>query len=240
MRVSLVQCRGTPDKIGQRQGRIFAASRPGLNFQRSKVQPPERTRQIFPRAHVRLVLFTFTLAAVLLAGLVCAAQAAPRRVQFGPPESQVAFRAYGLGLLPIDASFTRFDGWLTYDPDDSGTCRVELRVQVASLTTEDASLRGTIVGPDFMDAAGFPVLSYTGSCQAPGNLEGMLAMHGVTRPFALSLAWDRDGVVAEGRLLRADWGMTAMPLLGGRTVRIRVTVPLAGGRGQVSHPASAP
>ena len=34
--------------------------------------------------------------------------------------------------------------------------------------------------------------------------------------------------MAEGRLVRAEWGMTAMPLLGGRTVRIRVTVPLAG------------
>ena len=47
-------------------------------------------------------------------------------------------------------------------------------------------------------------------------------MHGVTRPFTLSLDWNPDGVVAEGRLVRADWGMTAMPLLGGRTVRIRV------------------
>ena len=32
--------------------------------------------------------------------------------------------------------------------------------------------------------------------------------------------------------------MTAMPFLGGRTVRIRVTVPLAGSREQVSHPRS--
>ena len=64
----------------------------------------------------------------------------------------------------------------------------------------------------------------------------MLAMHGVTQPFALSLDWNGDGVVAEGRLVRAEWGMTAMSFLGGRTVRIRVTVPLAGSREQVSHP----
>ena len=87
-----------------------------------------------------------------------------------------------------------------------------------------------------MDAASFPILSYAGNCQAQGDLEGMLAMHGVTRPFALSLDWSRDGVAAEGRLARADWGMTAMPLLGGRTVRIRVTVPLAGGR-QAGQPS---
>ena len=50
------------------------------------------------------------------------------------------------------------------------------------------------------------------------------------------LDWNGDGVVAEGRLVRAEWGMTAMSFLGGRTVRIRVTVPLAGSREQVSHP----
>ena len=96
-------------------------------------------------------------------------------------------------------------------------------------------MRDTIVGPDFMDAARFPDLTYTGACGATG-LGGMLTMHGITKPFALSLDWKGDGVVAEGRLVRADWGMTAMSFLGGRTVRIRVTVPLAGGREQGSHP----
>ena len=96
-------------------------------------------------------------------------------------------------------------------------------------------MRDTIVGPDFMDAASFPELNYTGTCGATG-LGGMLAMHGITKPFALSLDWNGDGVVAEGRLVRAEWGMTAMSFLGGRTVRIRVTVPLAGSREQVSHP----
>jgi hypothetical protein len=40
MRVSVVQCRGTPYEIGQLQGRVFAASRRGLSFRRSKVGPP--------------------------------------------------------------------------------------------------------------------------------------------------------------------------------------------------------
>lgn len=186
--------------------------------------------------YVTLMRPVIALAVSLLAGLACTTQAAPRRIPFGPAASEVAFRAYGLGLLPIDASFTRFDGWLTYDPDDRGTCQVELHVHVDSLVTEDPSMRDTVVGPDFMDATSFPILSYAGSCDAPGRVEGTLSMHGVTRPLALELDWGGERVVAEGRLLRADWGMTAMPLLGGRTVRIRVAVPLAGSREQVSHP----
>jgi polyisoprenoid-binding protein YceI len=102
---------------------------------------------------------------------------------------------------------------------------VELLVDVASLVTEDPSMRTTVVGPDFMDAASFPSLTYAGACQG-AELHGTLGMHGVARPFALSLTWSQGGVIAEGRLSRADWGMTAMPILGGRTVRIRVTVPL--------------
>jgi polyisoprenoid-binding protein YceI len=175
------------------------------------------------------------LLAVLLSCMtVVPAQATPRRIDFGPPASQVAFRAYGLGLLPIDGTFAQFTGSLNYDPDRPGVCQVELRVEVASLVADDGAARGRITGPEFMDAARYPSLRYTGRCQPPDDLQGMLDMHGVTRPFTLSLDWDwdRDRVVAEGRLLRADWGMTALPLLGGRTVRIRVSVPLAA---QSSH-----
>jgi polyisoprenoid-binding protein YceI len=168
-----------------------------------------------------------TLVTVLLVGSPIGAVAAPRRIEFGPPTSEVSFRAYGFGMVPIDANFARFDGWLTYDPDNPASCKVELRVHVASLTTEDVSLRSTMVGPDFMDAASFPALTYVGACDAQG-LGGTLAMHGVTKPLGLSLTWTGEGVVAAGRLARAEWGMTAMPLVAGRTIRIRVAVPLPG------------
>jgi polyisoprenoid-binding protein YceI len=186
-----------------------------------------------PWQHVRSTQFPLTMRVsllfcfVLLASTATQAQAAPRRIALAPPASEVDFRAYGLGLLPIDARFTRFTGTLAYDPDDHATCHVELTVDATSLLAQDASLHDTIVGPDFMDAAHFPSLDYAGNCQADG-LAGTLGMHGIIRPFALSLAWSRDQVMAEGSLLRADWGMTAMPILGGRTVRIRVTVPLTG------------
>jgi polyisoprenoid-binding protein YceI len=161
----------------------------------------------------------------LLAACMASAMAAPRRIELTPSTSEVGFRGYGLGLLPLDGRFTRFGGSLTYDPADHSNCGVDLVVDVASLVTEDPSMRTTVVGPDFMDAASFPSLTYAGACQGP-ELHGTLGMHGVVRPFELSLDWGQAGVVAEGRLRRADWGMTAMPILGGRTVRIRVTVPL--------------
>jgi polyisoprenoid-binding protein YceI len=161
----------------------------------------------------------------VLACLVTGAAAAPRRIALAPPGAEVAFRAYGLGLLPLDGRFASFRGWLTYDPEDRSTCQVDLAVDVASLAMTDASVRETVVGPEFMDAPRFPTLAYTGACQPPG-IGGMLGLHGVTRPLQLALTWDADRVMAEGQLHRADWGMTAMPFVAGRTVRIQVSVPL--------------
>jgi hypothetical protein len=60
----------------------------------------------------------------------------------------------------------------------------------------------------------------------------MLTMHGATHHCSLSLDWRPNEVIAQGHIVRADWGISAMPLLAGKTVRIRVSVPLAA---QPSH-----
>lgn len=155
------------------------------------------------------------------------------QLPLAPPSAQVSVRAYGLGVLPLDGNFTRFDGVVAYDPNDRGVCRVTLRVDVASLEMSDAALRNEVVGPDFMDAAQFPTLHFAGTCR-PSSLGGVLAMHGVTRPLSLALAWDGDTVTAEGRVRRADWGMTARRFFGGSTVRItvRMTLPPIGSAGK--------
>ena len=174
---------------------------------------------------MRLLALLLLLCA-LCAGLATDVAAAPRRIDLAPPATEVAIRAYGMGLLPLDGTFAQFHGSLTYDPDDHSACKVDLAIDVASLAMSNTSIRDNMVGPEFMDAPRFPTLTYSGACQPPG-LNWMLALHGITRPLQLSLEWSPNRVVAEGHLVRADWGMTAMPIVAGRTVRIQVTVPLA-------------
>jgi polyisoprenoid-binding protein YceI len=165
----------------------------------------------------------------LLVLLVCllpgAAWGGSRHIQFSPPGSEVQFRAYQLGIVPLDGTFTRFTGSLTYDPDDHASCQVELRVDATSLATEERLMQDTVTGPDFLNVTQFPSLAYTGSCGQTG-LQGNLDMRGVTHPFPLSLEWHDGKVEAEGRLQRAEWGMTALPGLAGRSIRIRVVVTL--------------
>jgi polyisoprenoid-binding protein YceI len=166
-----------------------------------------------------------TFLGILLLSVPCHAMAADVSVELSPGHSTVGFRAYGFGLLPLDGQFTQFRGRFTYDPDAPSHCSVTLQAGVASLAMTPETAGETVLGPDFLDAARFPTLAYDGAC-SPEGLTGVLTMHGATRPFTLTMDWRAAGVTAVGRLRRADWGMTARPLLGGSTVRITVTVPL--------------
>jgi len=162
---------------------------------------------------------------ILLLLVPCHAMAADVSVELSPGHSTVGFRAYGFGFLPLDGQFTQFHGRFTYDPEAPGHCSVTLQASVASLAMTPEAAGETVRGPDFLDAARFPTLAFDGAC-SPEGLTGQLTMHGVTRPFTLTLDRRAARVTAAGRLRRADWGMTARPLLGGSTVRITVTVPL--------------
>ena len=150
----------------------------------------------------------------MCACLATGAAAAPRRIELAPPDTEVAIRAYGMGLLPLDGTFAQFHGSLTYDPEDHSTCRVELTIDVASLAMTNTSMRETMIGPDFMDAPHFPTLTYSGACQ-PSGLSGMLGLHGVTRPFQLSLDLEpgpgRRGRPADPRGLGHDRDADSSP-----------------------------
>ncbi|HYZ63173.1 MAG TPA: YceI family protein [Acetobacteraceae bacterium] len=155
-------------------------------------------------------------------------RAEPRSYAVQPGSATVEFRAYGLGLLPIDGAFGRFRGTLTLDPAVPGTCRVELRGETASLRMSNPDRTAEALGPDLMDAAHFPELVFQGACRG-GEIVGTLSMHGVARPLSLGVTVEHERWVASGLMRRADWGMGARPLLAGPEVRLRVTVAIPAG-----------
>jgi polyisoprenoid-binding protein YceI len=170
-------------------------------------------------------MYRIVVVAFLVVGVPAWGQAEARRVAIAPPSSEVDFRAYKLGLVPLDGSFRAFSGWLSYDPENRQRCEVHLTINAASLAIPEPAMRNVVAGSDFLDVTRYPSLTYSGTCSGD-RVDGALNMHGVTGAFPLALTWSPDGVSAEGRLARADWGMTALPLLAGRTIRIRVVIPL--------------
>ena len=169
------------------------------------------------------LLFGASTAVIAACAQPCGARAAETRVALSPNADSVGIRAYKLGVFPLDGLFHRFQGWLTYDPTDPADCRVELRVDVASLTVSSPDMLQRVLGPDFLDAARYPSLAFQGECDRD-RLDGRLDMHGVNRPFALALSWRHQSVNAVGDVHRGDWGMRALPVLAGPTVRIDVWV----------------
>lgn len=156
---------------------------------------------------------------LLLASPVRAGQ-----TNLSPSASAVELRSYGFGLLPFDGKFSRFHGWLRYDPANPGACQVVLEIEAGSLTMSSETVRERITGPEMMDVARFPDLAFHGACEGD-IVAGALTMHGQTHPFNLDIVRSAGMIEATGRLRRAEWGVGGSPLLGGSTVRIRVITP---------------
>lgn len=156
------------------------------------------------------------------------AGAAPLLLSLLPRSAQVAFRAYGLGFLPIDGSFTRFTGTLRLDPDDPAACSIDVRAEAASLQMPDASMTRDALGEDLLDVGRHPAFAFEGQCSG-GRLHGTLLLHGVTRPLTMDVVVVNAVWTATGIMLRAEWGMGARPMMAGPEVRLRVTAALPPG-----------
>ncbi len=177
-----------------------------------------------------LAAAALALLAVGLSGPAAIAQTRSERLV--PANTGIFFRAYVFGLLPVEGHFTRFTGRLTVDGTTPGQCRVEIRVETASLVMQESAYDRMVTGPDFLDAADYPVLAYQGACRpARGGgeitrIDGNLQLHGTAGPLALSVHQDADSFVAEAVLRRGAWGVAGRPWMAGQTVRIRVVVRL--------------
>jgi polyisoprenoid-binding protein YceI len=156
--------------------------------------------------------------------LLISAPAWPDQLSLRPPGSAVELRSYGFGLIPLDGKFTRFQGWMRYDPANTGACQVMLQIEAGSLAMSSETIRNRITGPNMMDVARFPDLAFNGTCQNKAVV-GDLTLHGETHPVTLDYVRSAGTIIATGRIRRSDWGITGSALIGGPTIRIRVVVP---------------
>ena len=154
--------------------------------------------------------------------------ATQRRFVIAPADVQLGFRAYGFGMFPIDGAFTRFNGILTLDDQDPSFCRVELKAEADSLRMQDRSMTADALGPDLLDVERYPAFGFDGACTG-NKLQGMLLLHGISRPVSLDVERGQGQWQAQGSIRRADWGMSARPLVAGPTVRITLITGLPAG-----------
>lgn len=114
----------------------------------------------------------------------------------------------------IEGTFTKWNADIEFDPDAPAKTRITVRVDMASVNTEDASRDDTLRGADFFAIgdhaqAIFRATDVSVLGQGRYRAAGYLTLKGIRRPvtisFTLSIKGDRAQVKGSGRINRGDF-----------------------------------
>ena len=163
-----------------------------------------------------------TAIALLLAATT--ASAAPTSYTIDPTHTYPSFEADHLGISKWRGKFNKSSGKVLFDKA-TGTGRVEIVTELASIDFGLEQLNTWARGKDFFDVKKHPRAVYKGRLDAPVNgvptqVTGELTLHGVTKPLNLKinslkcvphplLKRDYCGADAVGSFSREDFGLAA-------------------------------
>lgn len=164
--------------------------------------------------------------AAMLAALVAVpASAAQTTYVIDPDHTYPSFEADHFGGLSVwRGKFNKSSGKVVLDKQ-AGTGEVEVRIDMASADFGHDKMNEAAQGETLFDSAKFPEATYRGKLAAfkdgkPGEVDGELTLHGVTRPLKLQvlsfkclphpmLKREFCGADALASFKRDDFGMAA-------------------------------
>ena len=145
-----------------------------------------------------------------------------------PSHSTVGFSVKHLGIATVRGKFEEFEGTLEIG-EDLTSARAYGTVQAASVNTNDSGRDEHLRSADFFGVEANPQVRFESTAirqldEDTFEIEGDLAMNGITRPVTLTAVvegteidpWgnERVGLEVTGRVNRGDWGMTFNQALG--------------------------
>jgi polyisoprenoid-binding protein YceI len=165
------------------------------------------------RASVVLVLFSLLLASATFAA---------DKYELDPVHTRIGFTARHLMINNVSGRFTEFTGNILYDEQDVTKSTVSVKIQAASVNTENKMRDDDLRSANFFDVAKYQEITFQSSRiekQGDGYLcVGTLAMHGVSKEITIPFTvlgkikdpWGntRIGLEAEFKIDRRDWGLT--------------------------------
>jgi polyisoprenoid-binding protein YceI len=163
-----------------------------------------------------------TLAALALLAAPALAGAATWTID--PAHSTIAFSVRHMMVSNVRGTFSTFSGTVTGDPASPANAVIEATIEATSIDTKESKRDAHLRGPDFLDAAKFPNITFKSTKIEPAGdgkfkVTGDLTLHGVTKPVVLDVEGPsasikdpygntRAGASATTKIDRKDFGIT--------------------------------
>jgi polyisoprenoid-binding protein YceI len=137
-----------------------------------------------------------------------------------PSHTQVGFAVKHLMISNVKGRFPEVSG--TVRLDDKNGAEIDIAIQAASITTQDAKRDAHLRSADFLHADEFPQIRFTGGRiegkpDAKFSIHGNIEIRGVTKPVTLYVInqgglidpWGnaRIGYIATATINRKDFGL---------------------------------
>jgi polyisoprenoid-binding protein YceI len=118
------------------------------------------------------------------------AAAAPERWEIDPARSVLRFKLRHLVMLQIQGRFQRWGGTVFIDREQPWRSSVEVWIDLAGITTDDAERDAHVRSPEFLDVARFPRAAFKSTAVDVHDpdvfVEGTLSLHGAVREVRIS------------------------------------------------------
>ena len=162
------------------------------------------------------------IGAGIVATFAFAVPAAAANYDIDPAHAFIQFHISHLGYSVLNGRFDKFAGKFTWDKEKPADSTIQVDVETASIDSNWAERDKHLRSPDFLDVEKLPTATfkstkYSGDAKG-GKLEGVLTLHGVSKPIALDVKfigegpdpWGgyRAGFSATTSLRRADFGIS--------------------------------
>lgn len=144
-----------------------------------------------------------------------------------PVHSEVSFLVGHLGVAKVRGNFGAFEGQIVI-ADEPLESSVAATIDTTSVNTGNSQRDEHVHGPDFLDVANHPTMSFRSTALRSDDegylLDGELTLHGVTKPVSLKLevngvadgpAGKVAGFSASTTIKRSEFDMGSMiPMVG--------------------------
>jgi polyisoprenoid-binding protein YceI len=166
--------------------------------------------------------------AIFVISAFCVSSALPAATyEVDPNHSNVGFAVKHMLINTVRGKFKEFTGVIQMDEDDLTKSSVNVKIQAGTIDTGFARRDADLRGPDFLDIAKFPEITFVSTrIEKQGQnyvLVGNLTMHGIDKEVKIPFTYNgktvdqtgRTRIGMEGTLMinRRDWGISYNKIL---------------------------